>query len=147
MGGRTSWHLEWNIHCFSNRLGLFYLKHLRWQKCLRFLLFLFDLSVSVALISVLAAVGICERCRVESGGVYFLIAHTLGKHKSDNWSKMCTNSIMIILFLIRFYLSKTRISFRWISRTFILLWTSRWLCIERARFRWINGRASESWRQ
>lgn len=30
------------------------------------------------MISVLAAVGICERCRVESGGVYFLIAHTLG---------------------------------------------------------------------
>uniref|UniRef100_A0A6M2DD15 Solute carrier family 12 member 8 n=1 Tax=Xenopsylla cheopis TaxID=163159 RepID=A0A6M2DD15_XENCH len=35
-------------------------------------------TVSVALISVLSAVGICERCRVESGGVYFLIAHTLG---------------------------------------------------------------------
>lgn len=35
-------------------------------------------TVTVALISVLAAVGICERCRVESGGVYFLIAHTLG---------------------------------------------------------------------
>lgn len=35
-------------------------------------------TVTLALISVLAAVGICERCRVESGGVYFLIAHTLG---------------------------------------------------------------------
>ncbi|XP_055320204.1 solute carrier family 12 member 8 [Sitodiplosis mosellana] len=35
-------------------------------------------TISLALISVLAAVGICERCRVESGGVYFLIAHTLG---------------------------------------------------------------------
>lgn len=35
-------------------------------------------AVSLALISVLAAIGICERCRVESGGVYFLIAHTLG---------------------------------------------------------------------
>lgn len=35
-------------------------------------------AVSLALISVLAAVGICERCRIESGGVYFLIAHTLG---------------------------------------------------------------------
>lgn len=32
----------------------------------------------VALISVLSAVGICERCRIESGGVYFLLAHTLG---------------------------------------------------------------------
>lgn len=35
-------------------------------------------TVSIALISVLSAVGICERCRVERGGVYFLIAHTLG---------------------------------------------------------------------
>lgn len=35
-------------------------------------------TVVIALISVLSAVGICERCRVESGGVYFLIAHTLG---------------------------------------------------------------------
>lgn len=34
--------------------------------------------VFVALISVLSAVGICERCRIESGGVYFLLAHTLG---------------------------------------------------------------------
>ncbi|CAH1256635.1 unnamed protein product [Diabrotica balteata] len=35
-------------------------------------------SVFTALISVLSAVGICERCRIESGGVYFVIAHTLG---------------------------------------------------------------------
>jgi solute carrier family 12 (potassium/chloride transporters), member 8 len=39
---------------------------------------LFIFTVSIALVSVLSAVGICERCRVESGGVYFLIAHTLG---------------------------------------------------------------------
>ncbi|KAF2883023.1 hypothetical protein ILUMI_23161 [Ignelater luminosus] len=35
-------------------------------------------TVFTALISILAAVGICERCRVESGGVYFLLAHVLG---------------------------------------------------------------------
>ncbi|CAH0390260.1 unnamed protein product [Bemisia tabaci] len=35
-------------------------------------------SVGVVLISVLSAVGICERCRVESGGVYFLLAYVLG---------------------------------------------------------------------
>lgn len=35
-------------------------------------------TVFVALISVLSAVGICERCRMESGGVYFLVAHVLG---------------------------------------------------------------------
>ncbi|KOB62033.1 putative Na-K-Cl cotransporter, partial [Operophtera brumata] len=35
-------------------------------------------TVFVALISVLSSVGICERCRIESGGVYFILAHTLG---------------------------------------------------------------------
>lgn len=35
-------------------------------------------TVGIALISVLSAVGICERCRIERGGVYFLIAHTMG---------------------------------------------------------------------
>ncbi|RZF48624.1 hypothetical protein LSTR_LSTR016338, partial [Laodelphax striatellus] len=35
-------------------------------------------TVGIALISVLSAVGICERCRMESGGVYFLLAHVLG---------------------------------------------------------------------
>jgi potassium/chloride transporter 8 len=35
-------------------------------------------TVFTALISVLSAVGICERCRIESGGVYFVIAHVLG---------------------------------------------------------------------
>lgn len=34
--------------------------------------------MSVALVSVLSAVGICERCRMESGGVYFLVSHVLG---------------------------------------------------------------------
>lgn len=35
-------------------------------------------SVVIGLISVLSAIGIVERCRVESGGVYFLISHTMG---------------------------------------------------------------------
>ncbi|XP_024944979.1 solute carrier family 12 member 8 isoform X2 [Cephus cinctus] len=35
-------------------------------------------TVSIALVTVLSAVGICERCRVESGGVYFLLSHVLG---------------------------------------------------------------------
>lgn len=36
------------------------------------------ISVCIALVTVLSAVGICERCRVESGGVYFLLSHVLG---------------------------------------------------------------------
>ncbi|BES94553.1 Amino acid permease [Nesidiocoris tenuis] len=35
-------------------------------------------TVGIALITVLSAVGICERCRMESGGVYFLLAHVMG---------------------------------------------------------------------
>lgn len=35
-------------------------------------------TVCIALVTVLSAVGICERCRVESGGVYFLLSHVLG---------------------------------------------------------------------
>ncbi|XP_045482361.1 solute carrier family 12 member 8 isoform X1 [Harmonia axyridis] len=35
-------------------------------------------TVFIALITVLSSVGICERCRIESGGVYFVIAHVLG---------------------------------------------------------------------
>lgn len=34
--------------------------------------------VVIGLVSVLSAIGIVERCRVESGGVYFLISHTMG---------------------------------------------------------------------
>ncbi|ESO90390.1 hypothetical protein LOTGIDRAFT_123579, partial [Lottia gigantea] len=36
------------------------------------------LSVSVVLIVALSAIGVCERCRMEGGGVYFLISHVLG---------------------------------------------------------------------
>nr|CAD7432487.1 unnamed protein product [Timema monikensis] len=42
------------------------------------IMFTYIFTVSVALISVLSAVGICERCRMESGGVYFLVSHVLG---------------------------------------------------------------------
>ncbi|XP_064597612.1 solute carrier family 12 member 8-like [Liolophura sinensis] len=36
------------------------------------------MSVSVALIAALSAIGVCERCRMESGGIYFLLSHVLG---------------------------------------------------------------------
>lgn len=34
--------------------------------------------VVVVLTSVVSAVGICERTKMESGGIYFLISHVLG---------------------------------------------------------------------
>ena len=36
------------------------------------------MTVSVAMIAVLSAIGVCERCRMERGGVYFLLSHVLG---------------------------------------------------------------------
>ncbi|KAK6177869.1 hypothetical protein SNE40_012745 [Patella caerulea] len=36
------------------------------------------LSVSIVLIVALSAIGVCERCRMDAGGVYFLISHVLG---------------------------------------------------------------------
>ena len=37
------------------------------------------LTLLVALAPALSAIGICERTHVESGGVYFLLAHVLGQ--------------------------------------------------------------------
>lgn len=36
------------------------------------------LSMLVVLIVTLSGIGVCERCKVQSGGVYFLISHVLG---------------------------------------------------------------------
>jgi len=36
------------------------------------------MTAGVALVAVLSAIGVCERCNMESGGVYFLIGHVLG---------------------------------------------------------------------
>lgn len=81
-------------------------------------------TVSVALISVLSAVGICERCRVESGGVYFLIAHTMGKHNLNVGLKFFGEENLQFfahdLFLVSF-----RIPIRWIVGAAVLLWASR----------------------
>ncbi|XP_043254051.1 solute carrier family 12 member 8 [Colletes gigas] len=41
-------------------------------------------TVCIALVTVLSAVGICERCRVESGGVYFLLSHVLGSRSGGS---------------------------------------------------------------
>lgn len=38
-------------------------------------------AVALILVAVMAAIGICERCHVQSGGVYFLIAHVLGSRR------------------------------------------------------------------
>lgn len=32
----------------------------------------------LSLIVVFSAIGICERCQIQSGGIYFLVSHVLG---------------------------------------------------------------------
>ena len=36
------------------------------------------ITIVVALLAALSAIGVCERCKMESGGVYFLLSHVLG---------------------------------------------------------------------
>ncbi|XP_070556312.1 solute carrier family 12 member 8-like [Ptychodera flava] len=36
------------------------------------------ITILAALIAALSAIGVCERCHVQSGGVYFLVSHVLG---------------------------------------------------------------------
>ena len=36
------------------------------------------LTMCVALIAILSGIGVCERCRMQTGGVYFLLSHILG---------------------------------------------------------------------
>ena len=43
-----------------------------------YLCFPFSTTVAIVLVSVLSAIGIIERCKVESGGVYFLLSYVLG---------------------------------------------------------------------
>ncbi|XP_057340185.1 solute carrier family 12 member 8 [Microplitis mediator] len=67
--------------CLINIFGVIVLLRSGWivgqAGALNAVLIIFS-TVCVALVTVLSAVGICERCRVESGGVYFLLSHVLG---------------------------------------------------------------------
>ena len=36
------------------------------------------ISLTIALATVMSAVGICDRCHVRHGGVYFIVSHVLG---------------------------------------------------------------------
>jgi len=65
------------------------------------------LTAGVALVAVLSVIGVCERCNMESGGVYFLIGHVLGARTSAAIGIVycfgqvsLINSLFIYLFII-----------------------------------------------
>ena len=41
-------------------------------------LLIVTISFTIALATVMSAVGICDRCHVRHGGVYFIVSHVLG---------------------------------------------------------------------
>jgi hypothetical protein len=81
MDSSPSWNLERGPNRFVHRCGI----RIIIEKCLEQTTYscsnvgyFSSLAVGIALVSVLSAIGVCERCRVESGGVYFLLSHVLG---------------------------------------------------------------------
>ncbi|KAK8407407.1 hypothetical protein O3P69_002143 [Scylla paramamosain] len=67
--------------CFVNLLGVIVFLRAGWvvgEAGVPLAALAILVSVVVVLTSVVSAVGICERTRMESGGIYFLISHVLG---------------------------------------------------------------------
>ena len=60
------------------------------------------LTISVALIAALSAIGVCEQCRMESGGVYFLLSHVMGARFGSSIGVLYCFG-MVIYYIILFY--------------------------------------------
>lgn len=78
LGCGTSRHWSLNFdgflyRYFAHSIKIVHFIQIKFCKCLFCLL-----TVGIILVSVLSAIGICERCKVESGGVYFLLSYVLG---------------------------------------------------------------------
>ena len=66
------------------------------------------LTLLVALAPALSAIGVCERCHVESGGVYFLLQCS-SRSGPEEW-RNCGNTLFIWNGMLRFlYLFKSTI--------------------------------------
>ena len=72
---RLGWELQHTIILFAFLLFVI----LQGYAGIWFSLLIIILTLLVALAPALSAIGICERTHVESGGVYFLLAHVLGQ--------------------------------------------------------------------
>ena len=75
MGRLVGWELVHAIILFAFLLFVM----LQGYAGIWFSLLIIILTLLVALAPALSAIGICERTHVESGGVYFLLAHVLGQ--------------------------------------------------------------------
>lgn len=67
--------------CMINLLGVVIFLRMGWivgNAGISLTILTIILAVLVVLIVTLSGIGVCERCKVESGGVYFLLSHVLG---------------------------------------------------------------------
>jgi len=72
------------------------------------------LTAGVALIAALSAIGVCERCNMESGGVYFLIGHVLGARTSAAIGVVyCFGQVPISSLFVHLFIFKPLI--RWLK--------------------------------
>ena len=72
-------------------------------------------AVALILVAVLAAIGICERCHVQSGGVYFLISHVLGSRRG---------TAVGILYVLGQVKSKTKYLINLRGKSLLELWVT-----------------------
>lgn len=79
------WLDSWSSRCFECSINYFVYRYninICSTLCNKYFIYIMQIisyfSVCIALVTVLSAIGICERCRVESGGIYFLLSHVLG---------------------------------------------------------------------
>ncbi|XP_052224704.1 solute carrier family 12 member 8-like [Dreissena polymorpha] len=67
--------------CMMNLLGVVIFLRMGWivgNAGISLTILTIILTVMVVVIVALSGIGVCERCKVESGGVYFLLSHVLG---------------------------------------------------------------------
>lgn len=67
------------------------------------------MTISVSTIAALSAIGVCERCRMEGGGVYFLLSHVLGARVGVSIGIMyCFGQVSILIYhFITYYFGQT----------------------------------------
>lgn len=67
--------------CMINIFGVLIFLRMGWMvgnAGLGFSILIILMTISVALVAILSAIGVCQKCHMESGGIYFLLSYVLG---------------------------------------------------------------------